>query len=122
MSDAHHDDWFKHTAEEGAAQEAHGQINAPFIIGFMVMVIVITFALLFIILGYVGREVAAERGDKFENRTDIIAREVQEAKTRWRGELEGDPRWIDLEARTVRIPLDYAAREVVSMYQQNGQN
>ncbi len=79
MSDAHHDDWFQHSAE-GRRTGAHGQINAPFIIGFMVMVIVIT-SLLFIILGYVGREVAAEKGDKFENRTDIIAREVQEAKT-----------------------------------------
>ena len=122
MSDAHHDDWFKHTAEEGAAQEAHGQINAPFIIGFMVMVIVITFALLFIILGYVRREVAAAKTEDARENHEPITREVFEAKTRWRSELEGDPRWINLEARTVRIPLDYAAREVVSMYQQNGQN
>jgi hypothetical protein len=122
MSDAHHDDWFQHSAEEGAAQEAHGQINAPFIIGFLSMVIIITFALVFIILGYVGREVAAEKGDKSEDRTDIIAREVLESKTRWRSELEGDPRWINLETRTVRIPLDYAAQEVVSIYQQNDQN
>lgn len=122
MSDAHHDDWFKHSAEEGAAQEAHGQINAPFIIGFLAVVIIITFALVFIILGYFGREIAAAKGEQSEDRTFILAREHDEAMTRWRSELEGDPRWVDLEARTVRMPLDYAAREVVSIYQQNDQN
>ena len=122
MSDAQHDDWFQHSPEEGTAQEAHGQINAPLIIGFLAMVIIITFALLFIILGYVGREVASQKGLQSESRTEIIARETLEAKSRWRGELEGDPRWIDLEARTVRLPLEYASQEVVSFYQQNDQN
>lgn len=116
MSDSHHDDWFKHTSEEGAAQEAHGRVNAPFIIAFLLMVIAITFTLIFIIIGYVGREVAGEKGEKFESRTEIIAREHFDARTRWNTELEGDPRWVDLESRTVRIPIEYAAREVVESY------
>lgn len=120
--DHHHDDWFKHTAEEGAAQEAHGAINAPFIIGFLAVVIIITFSLIFIILGYVGREVASQKEIQSENRTDILARETIEAKTRWRTEIQGDPRWIDRETRTVRIPLDYAAQEVIATYSQNPAN
>lgn len=119
MSDGHHDDWFKHTAEEGAAQEAHGEANAPFIIGFLLAVIIIVFAMIFIILGYFGREVAAEKGPKIEGRTDILATPFSEAQNRWRGELEGDPRWLNLEERTVRIPLDYAAQEVVRFYAQD---
>ena len=120
--DAPHDEWFQHTSEEGAAQEAHGAINAPFIIGFLAVVIIITFSLIFIILGYVGREVAGQKVIQFEDRTDILARETIEAKTRWRTEIEGDPRWIDLETRTVRMPLEYAAQEVVATYQQNSGN
>lgn len=122
MSDAPHDDWFQHSAEEGAAQEAHGAINAPFIIGFLAVVIIITFSLIFIILGYFGREVADAKGVQSEDRTPILAREHLEAQTRWRSELEGDPRWIDAEANRVRLPLDYAAQEVVSFYQQPGRS
>lgn len=116
MGDGHHDDWFKHTPEEGVAQHAHGEINAPFIIAFLAVVIVITFALLFILLGYFGREVASEQGIKSEGRTEILARQHIESSNRWRAELEGDPRWIDMQTRTVRLPLEYAAREVVQMY------
>jgi len=130
MSDAHndtahdapHDEWFQHGSEEDAAQEAHGAINAPFIIGFLLVVIAITFSLIFVILPYVGREVAGEKVVKSESNTDRLAREHIEAKTRWRMELQGDPRWVDLESRTVRIPLEYAAQEVVATYQQNTRN
>jgi len=122
MSDDHHDDWFQHGDEEGAAQEAHGAINAPFIIGFLLVVIAITFSLILIIIPYVGREVAGEQAVKSETRTDRLAREHIEATTRWRMELQGDPRWVDLESRTVRLPLEYAAQEVVARYQQSNQN
>lgn len=122
MSDAHHDEWFQHSAEEDAAQEAHGAINAPFIIGFLLVVIAITFTLIFVIIGFVGREVASEKVEKFESRTDLLAREHIEAKTRWDMELQGDPKWVDLESRTVRIPLEYAAQDVVTQYQQSNPN
>ena len=122
MSDAHHDDWFQHTPDEGAAQEAHGAINAPFIIAFLAAVILITFSLIFIILGYVGREVADSKGAQSEDRTEIIARQAIEARTNWRSDLEADPRWIDVEARKVHMPIEYASREVVLLYQSNSGN
>lgn len=116
MSDAHHDDWFKHTPGEGSAQEAHGAINAPFIIAFLAAVIIITFSLIFIILGYVGREVAEAKVNQSELRTDIFASENIEARENWQMDLDGDPRWVDIESRRVHMPIDYAAREVVARY------
>lgn len=116
MSDAHHDDWFKHTPAEGSAQEAHGAINAPFIIAFLAAVIIITFSLIFIILGYVGREVADAKVERSELRTDIFASETIEARKNWQLDLDGDPRWVDIETRRVHMPIDYAAREVVARY------
>jgi hypothetical protein len=116
-----HDEWFKHTADEPDAQEAHGEVNAPFIIAFLSVVILATFAVAVLFLVYFGQALRDATTERREGRTSILASEYNEKVAQWNQSLYGQPEWQDTERGLVSIPLDLAKRSVLERYSQNGE-
>lgn len=116
MSDHHDDDWFQHSPSEGEAQEAHGEINAPLILGFLA-VVVLTVAALFVGLGgFFSAITDVQKTQKIE-RNDVSAQPYREQKAGWDAEL-GSSAWIDEAENIVRVPIDVAMADVVRRYQE----
>ncbi len=105
----HDDKWFQH---DDLPSEAHGTLNPYAIGGFLVAVIVATFVVVYLVLGYYQRVVTSQRVVKQERGTPVA--EISEAEATWNGELRGEARWLDSEH--LRIPVDYATSEVIDEY------
>ncbi len=118
----HVDEWFRHGANEPDAQESHGEVNPTFIIGFLAVVIVITFSVVGVILVYFG----GARDDQFQTKrmeaTDqYLAQERRVAESRWRDDLRrAQPEWQDVEQGLVSVSLDRAKEAVIEMYGDGG--
>lgn len=115
-----HDEWFRHTSDEPDAQEAHGEINPGFIIGFLSLVIVATFAVAVLFLVYFQQAVQEAIVERREAPTERLAAPYREATARWNQELHGQAEWQDEEAGFVALPLDLAKQSVMQKYSQDG--
>ncbi|GEM_PF-5732459 len=115
-----HDGWFKHASDEPDAQEAHGEVNAPFIIAFLSVVILATFAVAVLFLVYFGQALRDAGAERLEGRTDILASEYNEKLAQWNQKLHGQAEWQDPEQGLVSIPLDLAKQSVLERYSDDG--
>ena len=111
-----HDEWFRHTPQEPAHQEAHGRTSAGIIIAFLMGTVVfvgVTGFLVFqMFLGMTDAEVVQSQ----ERRTPIS--QLLSAQADWDrqqsqfGLIEGAP-------GRARVPLDLARRLVIQDYARN---
>lgn len=120
-SDEAHDEWFRHTPDEPVAQEAHGEVNAPFIIAFLSVVILATFGVVVLFLVYFQQGLRDATSERLEQRTDQLALEYNEKVATWNQKLHGPSEWQDPERGMVSVPLDLAKREVLERYGAGGE-
>lgn len=112
------DDWFQHSADEGQAQQAHGKINAGLIINFLLIVILLTFLIIWVLVDYFKRALYEQEGEVSERRTPVLADQagLTDKLGSWDAALEGEPIWLDAEQGTVRVPLKLAKQQVIEQY------
>lgn len=109
-----HDDWFRHTTDEGLPQREHAaHVNSTAIgltllaIVFGVLFTVIVLSMYFI--GYTTR-IKAERQEGTESAAAYLTyRDLSQRNMQRFG-------WIDREAGTVHLPIDRAIEDVVVFY------
>lgn len=116
----HHDEWFRHSADEPSHMEAHGTINSVFIIGYLALTIAIVFIIAVGVLQYVKSsqrelrtvtEDAIPRGRYFGPGTGETA---TQAVAGWQKEL-GEWAWVE-QGSVAQIPIDVAMDRVVEQY------
>ena len=117
----HHDEWFRHSADEPEHMEAHGTINSVFIIGYLGLTILIVVVISIGVVQYVKSSVRELREDASEvmpprgryfgpGHTETGV----EAIARWEQELDGW-RWVK-KGEISQIPIDVAMDRVVEQY------
>lgn len=109
-----HDDWFRHTPDEGVPQHEHAAHVNSTAIGLTLLAIV--FGVLFTVIilsmyfiGYTTR-LKAERQEGTESAATYLTYRDQSQRSM---ERFG---WIDREAGTVQLPIDRAIDDVVAFY------
>lgn len=100
LATAEDDSWFVHSPDEPHAQHAHGRVNESIVGGVLLLIIIATFLVIGIFIGYVPRAVATLRSERQELKESAYA-EFADKKAVWEGQLAG---W------------DEAARRVVEEY------
>ena len=119
--DAHgHDDWFRHTADEGSAQSAHTEVvNIKAIVISFVAITVSVLALVGILIVYFDYTATQIRVERTE--TTVLSEQAQGYKARAKAELTGYA-WVDpQDPELVRLPVESAGgrdamSKVVQLY------
>ena len=114
MSDHHDDNWFVHKTADGKPQEAHGEINAQLILGFLAVVIISVVIVFITIGGFFFQTVntlrgEAEAGSRVSDQSNVAA-------AAWAAEKTSSG-WVDEANNIARIPVDLAAAEIIRRYE-----
>lgn len=118
-----HDEWFRHTPDEPAHQEMHGQLNPYAIMAFLLVTIVVVFAT----AGLVHHTMTLRMTNHLkmvrqEAKTDTtLAAAYREAHATWERELTTSG-WVDRSNGVVRLPVEVAAEKVRREYRSGMRN
>ncbi|MCA9310113.1 MAG: hypothetical protein KDA21_02845 [Phycisphaerales bacterium] len=117
----HHDEWFRHAADEPAHMEAHGRINSVFIIGYLALTILIVLVIAIGVVQYVKSsvrdlrqhtaETVVPRGRYFGPGSNEVG---ADAIRQWHEDLD-QWRWVK-KGEISQIPIDVAMDRVVEQY------
>ena len=111
-----HDEWFRHSPDEPAHQEAHGRTSAGIILAFLfgtLVVVAVTGVLVFQLWLQMTQEVVIQNEERRTNLSQLLsARADWERQNSQFGLIEGAP-------GRAKVPLDLAMKLVIEDYARN---